>query len=477
MAASVRELKDAGVPLRRQAVLCRSNNRLNDFAAALEERGIAVLHLGSLFEREEVRDLLALLSLAVDRFGDALVRVASMPGYDVNLQDVRAATRHLRSNGGWALTALESLAEADGVSDEGAAGFRRLADDLSGLNPTGSAWGFLSSYLLDRTDFVRKLARATTVTERMRAVAVWQFLNFVRERSPTGAGLPIRRTLDRVRQLVLLAEERDLRQVPAAALHLDAVRLMTVHGSKGLEFDAVHVPGLTSASFPTSNRGQRCPPPAGMIDGTGGLSVKEEFKRSHVHEEQCLFFVALSRARSHVRLHLARKQANGRNRSPSEFLGWLPSGLFRETGPSAALSSRPGTASPSCDQGNASVANGASTDSGLRAYEKCPRRFFYKHHPRAWWFMEGYGVFAHSLLPPSIHRLDRRGAATAGTDARGGRGCVRGDLEEARTNRACVLRRLPIGWRRAWLPPSFEQARDGVPSSLDLSRSTCRTVA
>ena len=75
-AASVRKLEDAGVALRQQAVLCRSNNRLNDLATALEERGIPVLHLGSLFEREEVRDLLALLSLAVDRFGDALVRIA-----------------------------------------------------------------------------------------------------------------------------------------------------------------------------------------------------------------------------------------------------------------------------------------------------------------------------------------------------------------------------------------------------------------
>ena len=378
VAASVRELEDAGVAFRQQAVLCRSNNRLNDLATALEERGIPVLHLGSLFEREEVRDLLALLSLAVDRFGDALVRVASMPGYDVSLQDVHAATRHLRSNGGWALTALESLAEADGVSNEGAAGFKRLADDLSGLDPRDSAWGFLSSYLLDRTDFVRKMARATTVTARMRAVAVWQFLNFVRERSPAGSGLRIRRTLDRVRQLVLLAEERDLRQVPAAALHMDAVRLMTVHGSKGLEFDAVHVPGLTKTSFPAANRGQRCPPPAGMIEGTQGLSIKEESKRSHVHEEQCLFFVALSRARSHVRLHLARKQANGKNRSPSEFLGWLPRGLFSETRQSTALPSRPDTARPTAIE----VTHGSEwsvTDRGLRAYEKCPRRFFYTH--------------------------------------------------------------------------------------------------
>lgn len=378
VAASVRELERAGVALHQQAVLCRSNKRLNDFATALEEQGIPVLHLGSLFEREEVRDLLALLSLAVDRFGDPLVRVAAMPRYDVSLQDVHAANHHLQSNDRSAMKGLKSLAEARGVSSDGAAAFKRLAQDLAGLDPWDSAWGFLSSYLLDRTDYVREMARATTVTARMRAVAVWQFLNFVRDQSPTRSGPRIRRTLDRVRQLVLLAEERDLRQVPAAALHLDAVRLMTVHGSKGLEFDAVHVPGLTKASFPAANRGQRCPPPAGMIEGTQGLSIKQELKRSHMHEEECLFFVALSRARSHVRLHLAQTQANGKNRSPSEFLGWVPTDLFYGTNQSTILPSRPGLARPAAIRVTGGSARGV-TDRGLLSYDRCPRRFFYTH--------------------------------------------------------------------------------------------------
>ena len=142
------------------------------------------------------------------------------------------------------------------------------------------------------------MASADTVAARMRNVAVWQFLNFLREQNPTGAGSPIHRTLDRVRRLVLLAEERDLRQVPASALHMDAVRLMTVHASKGLEFEAVHLPGLTQASFPAAYRGQRCPPPLGLIAGAEGLSIDDEAKRSHRQEEECLLFVAMSRART-----------------------------------------------------------------------------------------------------------------------------------------------------------------------------------
>lgn len=378
VAASVRELESAGVALREQAVLCRSNARLNDMAAALEARGIPVLHLGSLFEREEVRDLLALLSLVVEPFGDGLLRVAALPRYDITLQDVYAALRYLRSKNRPTLAGLESLTEADGVSTEGAAAFRRLSEDVAGLDPGASAWELLSSYLVDRTDLVREMARATTVMARMRAVAVWQFLNFVRGQSPTRSGRRAQRTLDRVRQLVLLAEERDLRQVPASALHMDAVRLMTVHGSKGLEFEAVHVPGLTKASFPTVNRGQRCLPPVGMVHGAEDLPVTEEQRRSHQHEEECLFFVALSRARTFLHLHLARKLSNGKNRSASPFLNWLPPALFEEINRPSTLPLPPDAPRPT----SVVMRLGSEwsvTDSGLRGYEKCPRRFFYTH--------------------------------------------------------------------------------------------------
>ena len=378
VAASVRQLEGAGVRLRDQAVLCRTNRRLNEIASALEMRGIPVLHLGSLFEREEVRDLLAVLSLAVDPFGDALVRVGAMPRYGLTLQDVHCVSRFLRSLHKPALAGLAEAVQAPGLSTSGRKGIERLAADLNGLCSSANAWKFLAIYLLDHTDLAKELGRATSVTERMRAVAVWQFLNFVREQSPVGMGLPIQRTLDRVRQLVLLAEERDLRQVPAAALHLNAVRLMTVHGSKGLEFEAVHLPGLTVASFPSSNRGERCPPPIGMIDGSGDASPKEMAKRAHIDEEECLFFVALSRARTHLRLYHARRQPSGSNRSPSPFLNWLSAGhVHEETNPPKLP--LPANAPRLHPVEVTWPPDWAVTDSRLGSYQKCPRRFFYTH--------------------------------------------------------------------------------------------------
>jgi DNA helicase II / ATP-dependent DNA helicase PcrA len=377
IAASIRDLEGQGVPLRRQAVLCRSNARLNDIVSELEARGVPVLHLGSLFERDEVRDLLALLSLAIDPFADGLSRVGPMPRYQLSLQDVYATSRYLRSNPSEPLAGLAAAQRDAPLSEAGRTGLARLVEDIAGLPSHSTPWEFLSTYLLDRTDMALRWAQSTTTTDKVRSVAIWQFMNFVREQGPVGGGRPIQRTLDRVRQLVLLAEERDLRQVPAAALHLDAVRLMTVHGSKGLEFEAVHVPGLTVASFPSSNKGQRCPTPAGLIVDARGAPA-EEARRSHEEEEQCLFFVALSRARTHLRLYLCSRQPNGKGRGPSAFLDWLPPALV-DTVPDPAQIPLPANALRPRPIAIQWPADWQLTDSRLGGYDKCPRRFFYTH--------------------------------------------------------------------------------------------------
>jgi superfamily I DNA/RNA helicase len=378
VAAAIRALEAQGVKLRDQAVLCRTNSRLNDIAAALEARGIPVLHLGSLFERPEIRDLLSLLSLAVDRFGNGLVRVGAMPRYGVPLQDLWLAVSRLRDTDGAAIGKLSRAAAAPGVAPAAAANLQRLAQDLVGLTSSTSPWAFLTTYLLDRTDLVRALALSPRVADKMAGVAIWQFLNFVRDRSPVGSGAPIQRTLERVRQLVLLAEERDLRQIPAGAVHMDAVRLMTVHGSKGLEFEAVHIPGLTLSSFPSSNHGQRCPAPTGMIEGEQGLTQKEAAKRAHEQEEECLFFVAASRARTHLRLYHARKQPGGNNRTASPYLAWFAPAHLIEVHAPAQI------ALPDGAQREASVpitwpTDWRLTEPHLSSYIKCARRFFYTH--------------------------------------------------------------------------------------------------
>jgi DNA helicase-2/ATP-dependent DNA helicase PcrA len=85
----------------------------------------------------------------------------------------------------------------------------------------------------------------------------------------------------------------------------NGVRLMTVHSSKGLEFNHVFIVGLEQDLFPHKNIGNR------------KRSKEEE------EEERRLFYVAVTRARKHLYLSYAelrtifgQKQIN----APSEFL-------------------------------------------------------------------------------------------------------------------------------------------------------------
>ena len=157
---------------------------------------------------------------------------------------------------------------------------------------------------------------------------------------------------------------------------MDAVRLMTVHGSKGLEFEAVHIPGMTKASFPGSRRPPRCLPPDGMIFGSEGLTGREAINRGHDEEEECLFFVALSRAKRLLRLYAATTQAHGSNRNPSDFLGKI-AGHVRTLQPAPLL--LPDTENPARRVELAGIGDLVITHEELQLFNKCPLRYFYTH--------------------------------------------------------------------------------------------------
>lgn len=110
-------------------------------------------------------------------------------------------------------------------------------------------------------------------------------MNFVRTAisAETASGLPVTRLLERVRRLLRLGDDKDLRQLPASAQSIDAVRLMTMHGAKGLEFKVVHLPGMSQGTLPRTYQKPACEPPFGMITGEDDTSVtmlKAEHEKS-----------------------------------------------------------------------------------------------------------------------------------------------------------------------------------------------------
>lgn len=374
MAEAIEAHRAAGVNYRDQALLCTGNDRLGRIAAGLESLGIPLLYLGSLFERDEIQQLLSFLSLLIDRRAMGLARIGTMPEFPLTLGDAAAVIAHLKDGGGEALAWLDGPPMA-GVSAEAAPTLVQLRSALDGFGPSSNPWDVLARLLLDRTRLAAGIANSDAITDRTRGVAIWQFMNFVRAQ-PAAAGLPIARLLDRIRRLVLLADERDLRELPAAAQSIDAVRLMTIHGSKGLEFRAVHLPGMAADTIPRSpNHVRGCIPPDGLIRGVEGTGL-EILKAGHVEEQECLFFVALSRARDRLTLYSPTRTVNNRPRARSGFLDRLGGTLASANVTPARTLPTPADDAPIAVSFPSGI---CLSDHQLALFQRCPRRFFYTH--------------------------------------------------------------------------------------------------
>jgi len=164
----------------------------------------------------------------------------------------------------------------------------------------------------------------------------------------------------------------------------DIIRVMTVHGSKGLEFPIVYLSGLIQRNFPMQRHSNPVPAPAGMLPDGG------DEKTAHEIGEACLFYVGVTRARDH--LVLSYSKYNGKQRAkPSQYLETLLAGLPAERvtrlqwqalgASSNEDEDEDATVVMPFSQPSAGFINKVKPDkllaSDLETYQRCPRRYLY----------------------------------------------------------------------------------------------------
>lgn len=361
LAGSIRQLQSDGVALKDQALLARSNATLARVGEELEARNIPVRYLGPLFDRPEVRDLLSLLSM-LSSSGSSILRVGTFPEYNVDLADLikllDAADRlEVR-----ATAMLSRLDDVEGLSPRGRTALRLLASHMEMFGAGTTPWLVLMEYLFERSDYIANLIQGETPSADIRRVAVRQLIEALRSMPLNGNSPPIARGLKRIRHMILLADERELRRLPDELSEVDGVHLLTVHASKGLEFEAVHLPGLRRGAVPAANRPDKCPPPVDLVTNP----VEED---AHAAEEECLFFVAMSRARTVLRLYRSAT-ANGKNSNPAIYLDrFTLSTLSKPALPRLAV--KPGFPPLAIPPPPSLTAR------DFEIYDRCPRRFYY----------------------------------------------------------------------------------------------------
>lgn len=358
--------KERKIPYEGQAILARTHLCLARFGKVLQELGVPVLYLGDLFERPEIRDLLSLVSLGADPSGAGLVRVAQFAEYGASRADALSVIREAGARNENIFATLKCIDSVEGLSEQGRAGLALLARHLAGVEWKTSAWTLLSRYLLEDSDYIRPLLEAEDIPARQSLLAIYQFLKFCREHHDAQKGAGGRRPLlEAIRRLERLDDDKAFRVVPPEADGIPAVRMLTLHASKGLEFSAVHLPQVSTRYVPGPKRPVACPAPV-------GLERLEISKADHDAEEECLFFVALSRARDVLTINSAGTYTGNQTCNPSKFLDRL-TGMLPASRRALPMPARP--ARIDLEPPGPGV---AFEERHVEVYLRCPARYRYE---------------------------------------------------------------------------------------------------
>ena len=310
VARRVRELVDSGAATPGQiVVLFAAGTDADVYDQELRQAGLPTYQSAAkgYFGKQQVVDLLGYLRLLHNRYDDeALLTVLASPFVGISndgLALVRRAASRRPLFVGIEYSLPSELAQRDaGLLRAFRQRFDRLADSLPRLSLERLCERIVSEHDYDlavlaqwdgrrRYANIRKLARLARSYEELRGPDVEGFVRFVAEQEAVGA-----------RELEAVAEEEGA----------DAVRLLTIHAAKGLEFDVVIV----------ADAGRDRPPPSpeeilALADGRFGFRVAdpvttkrhpafdyEEVKDARAAEDEAerlrLYYVAMTRAKERL---------------------------------------------------------------------------------------------------------------------------------------------------------------------------------
>ncbi|MEI7513061.1 MAG: UvrD-helicase domain-containing protein [bacterium] len=289
IARTSQELFEQGVKPEQIAVLYRTNFQSRAIEEAFLTYGIAYELIGTrFFERKEVKDILSFIRFALnpESLSD-LTRIVNVPPRGigkVTLLKIIEGKEH----------------ELGGKAGESVASFRRFISKLQAELASKKPSDVVKFILKESGIETYLMKEGDEGLERLQNIKELVTLALKYDAMTQGEGI------EKMLEETALASDQD--EVDEKK---PAVKLMTIHASKGLEFDYVFVTGLEEGLFPSRRDGEE----------------KDE------EEERRLMYVAVTRAGKKVFLSCASvRTIFGEKRMgiPSEFIGDIGDEHFEE---------------------------------------------------------------------------------------------------------------------------------------------------
>ena len=289
------------------AILYRTNTQSRIFEEMLIKSGISYNMVGGLkfYERKEIKDIIAYLRVIFNPADSlSLLRIINVPKRGIGDASLAKIQAYAAANNVSLFEAVSNAAAIDGLSSR----FVSKLDDLAGIifelmNLANEApVEDLIDRVLRDTGYLEELENERTPQAQSRIDNLHELISVAQEFAASEEENNLENFLAHV---ALVSDIDDME------LGEDAITLMTLHSSKGLEFPVVFLVGMEEGLFPHART---------LMDET------------EIEEERRLCYVGITRAKEKLFLSSTKMRTiygNTVTYPPSRFLQEIPARLVK----------------------------------------------------------------------------------------------------------------------------------------------------
>lgn len=309
------------------AVLVRNNRDIDSISSALEREKIpySVEADNNVLDDNEIQKQILLLKTVATKSNLNVERILLLDCFGINTLDVFKINRHIydQKTNAWDILANDKTLDELGIENKGAIhNFLDLFMGEEGFikKAENERFDVLFVDVLNRTGLMNSILKKPNGQEIL--LRMTRLYDEVKKQVGRNPEMTV---AEFIKYIELLEDHKISLKSNTSIIPKNTVRIMTVHKSKGQEFDYVFIVNSYDSHWGNlHSRGVKFEIPWSYLIG-----VREEDEIIDVNsDERRLFYVAMTRARKNIFISYSKCSADGREQIPSQFISEIPEALM-----------------------------------------------------------------------------------------------------------------------------------------------------
>ncbi len=290
------------------AILVRANNHAQPITVALQRHKIPFQFLGpgALYQQEEIKDLIAYFKLLYNLEDSvSLYRILNMDVFDLSAREINHLLAFARKRNMTLFETLENVSQTllTDKSKDAVDKFVKMVTRHLERAKKDTPGQILYYFLLD-SGLLNSFLDIKTEKDEKAAANIAKFFDRIKTFETLNNDANIYTIVDFLDLQMEMGDSPLVQELDAK--EMNAVNILTIHSSKGLEFPVVFMINLVNDRFPTRERREKIP--------INDQLIKEVIPDvdHHLQEERRLFYVGMTRARDQLYFTAAKFYADGK---------------------------------------------------------------------------------------------------------------------------------------------------------------------